>query len=184
MSEVHGEELVENRVSIYKSIEAYEETCILKYGNESLSMDEVSISSMTVCNTSAINITINLYLKQYIAPARNSFENPTINNSRAVENTLYLLKNFTIRVGETLILDHEDLKYDSDEWELYLITGALLQTADVKIVTQLINKNDKSNYDRIKNPRDGRIVRYNPTGSATDGTAASNEYNPRGTETP
>ena len=160
--------IFDNGLEVYRSIVDDTATCLVKLGNETLHLARVDICSMVICNTASVDVVLDLYLAQWVHPERTQ-KGVNYESVRSVEYKHYILKSYTLTVGQTLILGYDELQYDRLSWELYFKTGASNQTADVKITTKSIGKDYQNSYNMLHRGKNPRLGKSNTTGSATDG---------------
>ena len=101
----------------YKNIIASTTTSLNKSDDEIYAHGNDSLSSLSICNTSATNATkINLILN-----SRSLYDESVefgVEPTYLPKETYYILKNLELPVGVTIVLNKEELEYDTQRYNL------------------------------------------------------------------
>ena len=95
---------------------------------------DYDIHSMTICNTHTTDLLdIDIYI-QYLNP-KSHFpgKNSNWNEEADTYTTIYLLKNVEVDAGNTLVIEQDEVEFDSTKFGFYAKLGASDSTVDIII---------------------------------------------------
>lgn len=144
---------IKNGVAIYETATGTGNTTLINMGSEDIYYATTELENLLITNISGKDITVDLYLFNYITPNRDEYVRVEGTGRRPEEmptgNTLkryFLLKEVTMYVGTSISLSAEELVYDMNQFSLGISFDSSSSGASVKITTRQITSSTKYKY--------------------------------------
>ena len=151
-----------NRVSIYKNVSGDTACTIISNRGDSIDFTRLVINNLMIANTRSGVIIFDLYLEQRLKDADSVLNHMQGEHVQDKEDSgeivkFYIARNMTMYQGETLFFTGDEIKYDTNEWDLMYKHQNSAYSCSIKVTTRrktadeiYVDKQIKQKLDTMK----------------------------------